>query len=623
MKKTFAAPERMLTIACFIFIGAFLMFGSLHLTKFVTADEHYWTYERIPQYFQALSEGKWKKTLINDKPGVTLALVAGTGLVFEPHPETHDIENDQDLALYESARTEKLLLSFRLPLLLFNAGMLLYLFWIIKKLTRNAWIALWAIAGIALSPILIGVSQILNPDALLWSAGAAALLTYLTSLRFPEKKRYVVLAAVFTGLGMLSKYTAAIFYPSFAFFLTAFILHSEFNEPKEARFRIRRHIANYAALFVGSSIVIACLLPAIFIKPIYLYRLLTGYSDSMAWVYIGIFLLLGLISAFTFIDKDTISRTIHEKGRRLYGILSKSMLLFAAASTVFLIIGRRVFREWPLFEHVPFDIKETQYLESLSYIPNSAETVLLNFNPLAFSLPPIIILLVCILWIRYMRPIKNESDLSFLTVSVTGFLLVFLITNTIAGVVATIRYDIILYPCMYFLAAISLWEIVASYEKPPLMRSFSTAVFAVALLVTTALSYPFYFNYTSDLLPKDKVIADAWGYGGYEAAQYINSQPDAKAAVIWADYYGVCEFIEGTCITDSRYSGAREVDYYVTTRRGEIRYNPSHVQWRSVTSIEPYKYYGRTDPAWELLIDSRPENYVRVYRANDERIIDN
>ena len=39
---------------------------------------------------------------------------------------------------------------------------------------------------------------------------------------------------------------------------------------------------------------------------------------------------------------------------------------------------------------------------------------------------------------------------------------------------------------------------------------------------------PFYFSYTNDLLPKTYIINGAWGYGGYEAAQYMNNLPNAK-----------------------------------------------------------------------------------------------
>ena len=55
--------------------------------------------------------------------------------------------------------------------------------------------------------------------------------------------------------------------------------------------------------------------------------------------------------------------------------------------------------------------------------------------------------------------------------------------------------------------------------------------------------YPFYFNYTNELLPKNDIITTAWGYGGYEAAKFINNlSDDPKSTIVWTDYGGVCSF---------------------------------------------------------------------------------
>ena len=113
----------------FIF-SAYFFFGTQHLGQFVTADEHYWVYERIPQYWEALIEGNWKKTFINDKPGVTLALVSGIGLLFEPQPEKHFYENSDRTLVYDIEGTESLYRTFRIPLLIANAILLFYLFYI-------------------------------------------------------------------------------------------------------------------------------------------------------------------------------------------------------------------------------------------------------------------------------------------------------------------------------------------------------------------------------------------------------------------------------------------------------------------------------------------------------------
>src|SRR3989338_4647557 len=116
-------------------LSAYFFFGIGHLEKFITADEHYWVEERIPQYWDAVAEGKWEKTFINDKPGVSLALVSGVGLLFEPQPARHFSESDGRLLRYDISGTDPLLFASRLPILIVNGLLLLLLFWLIGKLT--------------------------------------------------------------------------------------------------------------------------------------------------------------------------------------------------------------------------------------------------------------------------------------------------------------------------------------------------------------------------------------------------------------------------------------------------------------------------------------------------------
>jgi len=57
-----------------------LAFGLSRIAKYSAVDEPYWTYDRISQFWTAIAKHKWKSTNINDKPGVTTAIIAGPGL---------------------------------------------------------------------------------------------------------------------------------------------------------------------------------------------------------------------------------------------------------------------------------------------------------------------------------------------------------------------------------------------------------------------------------------------------------------------------------------------------------------------------------------------------------------
>ncbi len=111
-------------------------------------------------------------------------------------------------------------------------------------------------------------------------------------------------------------------------------------------------------------------------------------------------------------------------------------------------------------------------------------------------------------------------------------------------------------------------------------------------------------------------MTDAWGYGGYEAAEYLNALPDAKNLTAWSDYYGFCEFFVGKCLTAYNFDkNTISPDYYVLTRRGRIRYWSRYETWEKNSGLVAYKYYDTTNPVWELLIDNNKQNYVRVFKV--------
>ena len=87
------------------------------------------------------------------------------------------------------------------------------------------------------------------------------------------------------------------------------------------------------------------------------------------------------------------------------------------------------------------------------------------------------------------------------------------------------------------------WKRISAVPK-----SWLFGVFVALNVISILMISPFYFSYTNNLLPKTYIINGAWGYGGYEAAQYLNNLPDAKNITVWVDVYGVCEFFVGKCI---------------------------------------------------------------------------
>ncbi len=607
--------NKKLLIRLFLFsvVIFYFLFGFYHLSDFVTADEHYWFYERIPQYWHALMDGNIKKTLINDKPGVALALVSGGGLFFEKSPSEHLVKISEYLKAYNTSRTKGINLAFRLPLLIFNGIFIFFFFWIIRKITQNYWIALWSSTLIALSPVLMGISQIVNPDALLWTFSAAAIFSYLALLKYNQKK-YLLLSAVFTGFAILSKYTADILFPYFIFLILAYyVFEKKESSADESKKYFFRQFLNLLLIIAGSMAVVSIFLPAIFVKPVYLYRLTLGFAPMKEYFWLFLAPVICII-----IDTLALKNKISIFIKKFFSKnIAPARIIFVAVLVIFLVllIGRNVFPQWKMFKSIPFDIKKLAYADDLGYSPNFFEKLLLEFNPLVFSLTPIAIALVIFYWLKLI--LKKNDPFFFYAFSLTFFILAYFFASAQAGVVATIRYSLILYPLVFFLSGIGLWNFLECFKRKDnlvkLLASFTLIVFS---LISLLLIRPFYFNYTSNFLPKNKLITDAWGYGGYEAAQKLNSLPNPQELTVWSDYYGFCEFFRGKCLMDYKFDEANfKIDYYVITRRGEIRYNFDNY-WLNRGGIQIQKIYANPDPFWSLFINGRKGNFIKIIKAD-------
>lgn len=594
----------------FAVLATYFFFGFQHLSQFVTADEHYWVYERIPQYWDAIAEGKWKKTFINDKPGVSLALVSGVGYLLHPDSPTLCAENNAKILVCRTDQIGATHRDFRLPILIVNGFILLLLFFLITRIT-NPWIALWTTLLTALSPILLGISQIVNPDSLLWSFGAAAIFSYFALLKSEEKK-FLWLTILFTGLAILAKYVALILLPFYLTLAVFRFLTTEEPGPVALSRLLKRNILSWILIVIGSILLLCLFLPALLSDAKYLSEFLMAIPDQKWLIFFG-----GGLLALLYID------TFALKNRLLFAIrqtdVSFSALLrmvsfFFLILFIGLVIARNFFPDWSIFALIPFDIKDLSDARYYTAIPDFFEAFLLEWNPLVFSLTPVALIGFAAILLAPFGKTKNEH--TFLICSLLFFFLAYSALLIFSNVLATPRYSILLYPLFALLAALGIWHITERISRPYAKLAATAIVFLGSLASLVAIS-PFSFNYTNVLLPKSALISDAWGYGGYEAAQYLNALPDAKNLTVWADYYGTCEFFVGKCLTAYTFdANVVKPDYYVLTRRGQIRYMSRYERWEVKSGLTAYKYYAIPDPAWQLMIDDRPGNFVKVVKVN-------
>ncbi|HAI74261.1 MAG TPA: hypothetical protein DCS28_02620 [Candidatus Moranbacteria bacterium] len=674
MKKyqKFLQPNFFLIIT----LATFFFFGFSHLTKFVSFDEHYWLYnsenDRIHQYWSAISEGDWKDTRINDKPGITLAYTSGLALLFDNGIKDQVKFKDGTVKIFDPQKTERINFFFRLPILLLSGFFIFYFFWIIKKITKDEWVALFAVSFIYLSPVIIGISQIVNPDSLFWIFSFSSMLSFTALLKFNEKK-YFWLTTLFFGLSMASKYVSIILIPFFLFMLLAFYLF-EFskweNQPEEKRKIITQNILAYLGIIFGGFFIFALMMPAVFVEPKYFYAGTIGFP-GMASIFWLCMLIGVLIYSDARFNKNKILFYLLKKLQIIKKIAPKLFALILLSGIVFVLINWMLRHRLIDLSDISFDMKRKEGFGDLPYL----HRFIMEIVPLAFASLPLIVFSLIYLW---SKNIFQKIQHDYLAFVFSAFILIFYIAVIKEGLVLTIRYSIILYPISALLAALAIREFFETHPKKEDSKKFITAfaiitgiiflllvlssieqakiiseanlrvfynfhkiifasiVFAVvgiisrliylilfwrkirdlkhaciycAIIISSLISIwlisPYCFSYSNNLLPKKYIITSGWGYGGYEAAQFMNKKPNAENTIVWTDSYGFCEFYAGKCIHKAKIRTEKyPIDYFYSTLQSQLR--PSFIGPK-------YKEDGK--PIWNLEIDGRYKNFVRIFKA--------
>lgn len=595
---------------CIVFWAVILyfIFGSYYITKFVTTDEQFWIYQRIPQYWHNLVKLNFKKTYINDKPGVSVALISGPGLIFDKRPSDHIIK-EKDFDSYKTAYTGQLYSYFRIPIFIFNGLFIFYIFWLIKKITNHK-IAAWSTVFIILSPVLLGISRIANPDALLWSFSFAAILSYLTLIKTEEKK-FLYLSILFLGLSLLTKYVATILFPLFFIIILIHYLinfQSKFKENKKlSAIFFQKNIKNYFLVMAGSLAVFAFLMPASFLNPKLIWDGSFGFS-GMEKISLPLFTVLAAIWLDAVFNKSLIVYWLANFIDKYKKIAIKiffiiTALLFAT------VLANWVFEQKIInVENIPIDARSSD-----NFVINTPlyKKIILEIFPLTFALTPISLLLMLFFWVKIIFHKNMEDILAENGLIMSIFMLMFFTGGIASGVLLNTRYSIMLFPVAGFLSACGAYLLFNNF-----IDKNKTKFYLISLLLISASVFslwkikPFYYNYASSLLPQKYIVSSAWGFGGYEASEYLNGLPEAEKLVVWTDYRGICEFFRGKCLRGEKKDLERfEIDYIILTRRGQSRMDNSILSKLENENL---------NPVWEFFIDNRPLNFIKIFKIEKQ-----
>jgi 4-amino-4-deoxy-L-arabinose transferase-like glycosyltransferase len=596
-------------------VVAQLFFGLPRLTKFSAVDEHLWTYERIPQFWNALAEGRFKKTNINDKPGISVALITGFGMLqVDPKPyESLRVEakTAQDIALIETIHR-----AFRLPVYVFTLCMLPVFYFLLRKLFDSS-TALFSVIFIYLSPILLGISLIINPDSLLWIFLPLAIVSFLVFQK-SNQFRYAGLGGLFLGLALLTKYVSALLYVYLL--LLVFARAIFFVDTTHVVGTIRKSFLGYVVAVAVSLLTVALLYPAAWVDPRIILET-TFLSHPFAPIWKPFLFTLVVIALDIFMLKGLVSGSVVRILAPYRHFMIGAIYMITLSGALFVFVDTYFGMKFYDFQSMLASAQIKSAVGVLSTI--ALKGIATGLFVLLFSIPPIVLVLALFalgdsLRIFWKKTFTEETIiLSFLVT----FMLLYYVASALNNVQATVRYQIALYPIIAIIAGVGMSQILKRGVILHGIPVWGTSLVLIGLMVGSLwFIRPYYFAYASELLPKEYVVnMKDMGDGSYQAAQYLNALPNAEQMHIWSDKVAVCEYFVGKCTISLKPKHIVDIhfDYFILSngREPKTRYFlslrdivvPEFVRMGTLYTSDDFE--GHT-----IVIDDRPGNFVKVVK---------
>lgn len=610
-----AAPSarsyRMIFGATLLVYGWFMFH---HLGNAFYVDEKLWVYDRIENYWDNLLERDWVNTRPSDKPGVTTAIVSGVGLLRYDPSDFRKGKDHKDLlpSMFAALRT---------PQVAVIAGMAIAAYVLVRRVV-GARTALAYFILLALAPLLIGMSRMINPDALLWGFFTIGFLLMTRYIK-DERPAAIYAAGVMLGLALLTKYIANIFFLFFAFM--AFVdlaLDGQNTDRAALAQRLRARAVHVAAMGWIALSVFYALYPGAWVEHSRI-ALATIHSEALVSTWIGFAACFVCVYADIFLlGARGVTVAILTALRRRRNGIARAVYVVCGVTVVAVginVFGNMAWIDFPAIIASPKSAAGT--ISPLAFFVTA-------FYPLVFGVTPVVLGGAIIACARRLFGTSAWTIADRIVFFGAVFILLYYVASLINQVVPIIRYQIVLYPLCILIAAIG-WSDLLRSRRP---RSVAVALSALLAIGTAelAVASPFYFSYNSPLLPRQFVInSKDMGDGNYEIAQYLNNLPNAAELFVWTDKSGVCQFFVGKCTGMARGNAlvdyAPRIDYYVVSqnRRGFFRRTTAdHIAANPAYPLRLDRLYddGIT-PVYTLLPNGRPENFVRVLDGDSVSIL--
>lgn len=600
-KKTPSQKKYFFALIGLVVLAFYSYFGIHNIEKFAAVDEALWTFDRIPNFWRDLGEYDWKNARVSDKPGLPVAVVSGTGLFFESNPKRFK-DMDANRPGWEALDFENLNKKFRIPLFAFTILMLPLFYFATRKLLGKK-TALISFILIASSPLILGNSRIINPDSILWLFVPLSIIYFLTFLE-KEKPIDAYLAGLFLGLAILTKYTANILFPFFLALIPFHFIFNDFTMP--FREYLKKSFRAYAALVIIAVTTFFVLYPAVWEKPdrIFLGTILSQAFAPVWPLFAG--LLIFILFDLAIFQARFFSALVEflKKFRRLLSIFILGSFLI---SIVLVILNVYSGMELMNFEKVLASPKSSHVFAGYPGL------FLADFYPLVFGISALAIVAIIVFIAQSIFNPEIVSTRHRTTLSLILFILIFYLGSAVTHVALIIRYQIVIFPIIFVIAAIALWSFLEKMQSA-LWKNILLVTLAGISILDLAIVAPQFMSYASFLLPKAHYLdIKDMGTGSYEAAAFLNTLPNAKNLKIWTDKNGVCTFFEGECFTQYDFSFLEKtgIDFLVLSS-GRTSRSSTMSHEKTLYGQKISDWYALENADWKIELGNRPDNFVKI-----------
>lgn len=535
---------RLVIVVLGIILVSRLFFGFFQLGQDYYSDESLWFFDRIEQYWKNIAEKDWLNTRPSDKPGITVSIISGIALLWED-PKYFD-EGQK-----HTEELPRFFTTIRAPIVIFSTLAILIFFLFLSSLLGKP-SALLATVFIGLSPVLLGISRLVNPDALLWIFLPLSFFAYLTFiLNNSSQNKFLVFSGIFLGFALLTKYIANFL---IVFIFLTILYQALFRSATRQTLNsfMKKSWLNYLSWIIIALSVFTLLYPGVWVKH---NRLLTGTIESQAfgnfgWIFLSI---LALTIAETFFFKNQFSYQAFKYLKQFKKHIDAIIWLWSGF--IFLILLSSIYFSFPLINFNSILIAPKSSYREFGF----ASMYLASFMPLIFSLG-ILSFLGIILSFFFNAPWQKKYSVQDKKIILLSWLFIhgYYLASINASVAPSLRYQIILIPIVLVIAALGWKPILQKlffYTKIKqtnlnllFVALFTFLLFTSENLLALYLQKPYYFSFNNPFLPQTMVINPKdMGEGNYEVAMWLNEQPNAKEISLWSDRSGICKFFIGHC----------------------------------------------------------------------------